>query len=109
MLLCVNILLAAAAQHNFCMGVFSDKLFQPEQKLLFLAVDNSTARIQRAYKLLKRLSKREDHGDFGKGLVEFKLGWIILLVMLLCRRNGLKIFACQKTALCFCMMNLSNT
>ena len=50
--------LAAAAQHNFCLAVYYDQLFQLEQQLLLSLVNHSTARIQRAYKLLKNSSKK---------------------------------------------------
>ena len=50
--------LAAAAQHNFCLAVYYDKLFQLEQQQLLSVVDHSTARIRRAYKLLKHPLKK---------------------------------------------------
>ena len=50
--------LAAEAQHNYCLAVYYDALFQIEQQQLLSLVHHSTAQIQRVYKLLNSSSKR---------------------------------------------------
>ena len=89
--------LASAAQLNQSMVVYYDRLFRHEQEQLLPLVGCSTVQIRQIYKFLKISSKREDHVDFYKSLVELGNGGIILSIMLYYLRNGLRILECRKT------------
>ena len=58
-LLCIMNSLAAAAQLNYSLAVYYDRLFELEQEQLLSLVHRSTAHIQRIHKLLKTSKKRK--------------------------------------------------